>query len=194
MAYKYKKYEESDDVRKAREALDLQLGKKPGDYQSQYKGQLESLYNQVMNRDPFTFDLNGDALYNQYKDELAARGEKYEIVKAINADLQALYAGICGDGEMTSEAVFHVGGDPDELTTPFAGYGKYAAIEGGSLVAGFFAGDKCMLVNKDYKNAVNITVKAEGGLEKLNKATGTWESCDGRFTMAAGDGELIRVI
>jgi hypothetical protein len=51
-----------------------------------------------------------------------------------------------------------------------------------------------MLVNKDYKNAVNITVKAEGGLEKLNKATGAWEACEGRFTMAAGDGELIRVV
>ena len=121
------------------------------------------------------------------------RGEKYEIVKRINADLQALYAGICGEGEMTSEAVFHVGGDPDELTTPFAGYGKYASMEGGNLVAGFFAGDKCMLVNKDFKNAVTVTVTAEGSLQKLNKATGAWESCGGSFTMAAGDGELLRV-
>ena len=87
-----------------------------------------------------------------------------------------------------------MGGDPDELTTPFAGYGKYNAIEGGNLVAGFFAGDKCMLVNKDFKNPVNVTVKAEGTLEKLNTATGAWESCEGSFTMAAGDGELIRVI
>ncbi len=122
------------------------------------------------------------------------RGEKYEIVKHINADLQALYAGICGEGEMTSEAVYHVGGDPDELTTPFTGYGKYASIEGGNLVAGFFAGDKCMLVNKDFKNAVKVTVKAEGVLEKLNKATGAWESCEGSFTLAAGDGELLRVV
>ena len=121
------------------------------------------------------------------------RGEKYEIVKAINADLQALYRGICGQGEMVSEAVFHVGGDPDELTTPFAGYGKYTAIEGGNLVAGFFAGDKCMLVNKDFKDPVTITVKADGKPEKLNKATGTWESCDGTFTVNAGDGELLRI-
>ena len=95
---------------------------------------------------------------------------------------------------MTSEAVYHVGGDPDELTTPFAGYGKYASMEGGNLVAGFFAGDKCMLVNKDFKNAVTVTVKAEGVLEKLNKATGAWESCEGSFTMGAGDGELLRVV
>jgi hypothetical protein len=95
---------------------------------------------------------------------------------------------------MTSEAVFHVGGDPDELTTPFAGYGKYASIEGGSLVAGFFAGDKCMLVNKDYKDPVTVTVTVKGALEKLNKTTGAWESCEGSFAMAAGDGELIRVV
>jgi hypothetical protein len=41
---------------------------------------------------------------------------------------------------------------------------------------------------------VTVTVKAEGGLEKLNKATGAWESCGDSFTMAAGDGELLRVI
>ena len=122
------------------------------------------------------------------------RGEKYEIVKAINADLQALYAGICGEGEMVSEAVYHVGGDPDELTTPFAGYGKYTAIEGGKLVAGFFAEDKCMMVNKDFKNPVTVTVKADGNLQKLNKATGAWESCGDSFTMAAGDGVLVRVV
>ena len=122
------------------------------------------------------------------------RGEKYEIVKAINADLQTLYAGICGDGEMTSEAVFHVGGDRDELTTAFENYGKYTSIEGGSLVAGFFSGDKCMLVNKDYKNPVTVTVKADGALEKLNKATGAWEACGDEISIAAGDGELIRVV
>ena len=122
------------------------------------------------------------------------RGEKYEIVKAINADLQALYNGICGEGDMVSEAVFHVGGDPDVLTKPFAGYGKYPSIEGGSLVAGFFAGDKCMLVNKDFKQEAVITVRAEGKLQRLNKVTGEWEACDGTLTIAAGDGELLRVV
>ena len=42
--------------------------------------------------------------------------------------------------------------------------------------------------------SVTVTVKADGNLQKLNKATGAWEACDGRFTMAAGDGELLRVI
>jgi hypothetical protein len=95
---------------------------------------------------------------------------------------------------MTSEAVFHVGGDPDELTTPFAGYGKYASIEGGSLVAGFFAGDKCMLVNKDCKKPVTVTVKAEGMVEWYDKENGVWDLCDGTLTILPGDGELLRVI
>ncbi|MBQ9151452.1 MAG: hypothetical protein IJX72_04315, partial [Clostridia bacterium] len=116
------------------------------------------------------------------------RGEKYEIVKRINADLQALYAGICGEGEMTSEAVCHVGEEADELAKPFAGHGKYTAIygediEGGRLVAGFFAGDKCMLVNKDFEQAVTVTVQTDGKLEKLNKTTGAWEPCGETITL-----------
>lgn len=134
------------------------------------------------------------------------RGEKYEIVKAINAELQALYAGICGEGEMVSEAVYHVGYERDELTTPFAGHGKYAAIEGGRLVAGFFAGDKCMLVNKDYTAPVTVTVtvagKAEGKLMRLNKSGGVWEpladsdteTVTVTVTIAAGDGELLAIL
>lgn len=122
------------------------------------------------------------------------RGEKYEIVKGINAELQTLYAGICGEGDMTSLAVYHVGEETDELAKPFAGHGKYTAIEGGRLVAGFFADDKCMLVNKDFEQAVTVTVKTNGALQKLNKATGAWETCDGTLILAAGDGELIRVI
>jgi hypothetical protein len=50
-----------------------------------------------------------------------------------------------------------------------------------------------MLVNKDFKNPVTVTVKTEGNLKKLNKTTGTWEPCDGTLTLNAGDGELIRV-
>ena len=121
------------------------------------------------------------------------RGEKYEIVKAINAELQALYAGLCEAGEMISEAVYHVGEETDDLVKPFAGHGKYTALDGGRLVAGFFAGDKYMLVNKDFEQAVTVTVKADGRIEKLNKATGAWEPCDKILTLNAGDGELIRV-
>lgn len=122
------------------------------------------------------------------------RGEKYDVVKGINAELQTLYAGICGEGEMISEAVYHVGGDANELTTPFTGYGKYTSIEGGHLVAGFFAGDRCMLVNKDYRSAVTVTLRTEGRLRRMNKTTGVWEELDTSLTIAPGDGELLWVL
>ena len=69
-------YTPSQNVTAAQQYLQSVASGKPGDYQSQYKGQLESLYNQVMNRDPFKFDLNGDVLYNQYKDQYTQQGKK----------------------------------------------------------------------------------------------------------------------
>lgn len=69
-------YRPSESVNAAQQYLQNVISGKPGDYQSQYKGQLESLYNQVMNRDPFSFDLNGDALYNQYKDQYTQMGQQ----------------------------------------------------------------------------------------------------------------------
>ena len=69
-------YTASDSVNAAQQYLQSVVNGKPGDYQSQYQGQLESLYNQIMNRDPFTFDLNGDMLYNQYKDQYTQLGQQ----------------------------------------------------------------------------------------------------------------------
>ena len=69
-------YTPSESVSAAQQYLNSVIAGKPGDYQSQYKGQLESLYNQVMNRDPFQFDLNGDVLYNQYKDQYMQQGQR----------------------------------------------------------------------------------------------------------------------
>lgn len=69
-------YTPSQNVTAAQQYLQSVVSGKPGDYQSQYKGQLESLYNQIMNRNPFTFDLNGDALYNQYKDQYTQQGKQ----------------------------------------------------------------------------------------------------------------------
>ncbi len=130
------------------------------------------------------------------------RGENYEIVKQLNAEIQTVYSGLTlplpeetdAPAERISEAVFHVGGDPDELTRPFAGYGRVKAIDGGRLVAGFFAGGRFLLVNKDYRTAATVTVTADAPLCHLNKVTGAWEACDGTYTLAPGDGELFAVM
>lgn len=73
--YKYKDYVESDAVRKAQEALNAQLQNKPGAYQSQWQSNLDDLLNRIQNREKFTYDLNGDALYQQYKDQYITQGK-----------------------------------------------------------------------------------------------------------------------
>ena len=74
MAYSYKKYEQSEEVKKAREALFQQESAKPGAYSSQWQSRLESTLDQILNRKEFRYDMNADALYNQYRDRYLRQG------------------------------------------------------------------------------------------------------------------------
>ncbi len=74
MAYSYKKYEQSEEVKKAREALSQQESAKPGAYSSQWQSRLESTLDQILNRKEFRYDMNADALYNQYRDQYLRQG------------------------------------------------------------------------------------------------------------------------
>ena len=42
---------------------------------SAWKGTLEDIYNQIVNREKFSYDLNADALYQQYKDQYTLQGQ-----------------------------------------------------------------------------------------------------------------------
>ena len=44
-------------------------------YKGTYDQQLEDLYQQIVGRDKFSYDINGDALYQQYADQFTKRGE-----------------------------------------------------------------------------------------------------------------------
>lgn len=44
-------------------------------YAGTYDEQVKAMYDQVMNRKPFTYDLNGDALWQQYKDQYTTQGK-----------------------------------------------------------------------------------------------------------------------
>jgi peptidoglycan hydrolase-like protein with peptidoglycan-binding domain len=44
-------------------------------YQSQWQEQLDQLMNSIINREKFSYDLNGDALYQQYKDKYIKQGK-----------------------------------------------------------------------------------------------------------------------
>ena len=75
MAYTYKKYAESEEVKKAQEALAQQESAKPGAYQSQWQSQLAGTLEQILNRKSFQYDMNADALYNQYRDQYIRQGK-----------------------------------------------------------------------------------------------------------------------
>lgn len=69
-------YTPSQSVTAAQDYLNSVVSGKPGAYQNNYKQQLDDLYNQVMNRPKFSYDLNGDMLYQQYKDQYMNLGQQ----------------------------------------------------------------------------------------------------------------------
>ena len=73
--FEYSPYEPSDTVAQAEALLQQQLAQKPGDYQSTWEGQLNDTIAQILNREKFSYDLNGDALYQQYKDQYTTQGK-----------------------------------------------------------------------------------------------------------------------
>ena len=73
--FTYDDYEMGEDATAAKDALDAHNANKPGEYQSQWQNKLDTLMNQIMNRDKFSYDLNGDALYQQYKDKYIQQGK-----------------------------------------------------------------------------------------------------------------------
>lgn len=68
-----KKKKPDDTVQQAQLTLRNQL--RPGGYQSQWQTQLDDTMKRIMNREKFTYDLNGDALYRQYKDQYITGGK-----------------------------------------------------------------------------------------------------------------------
>lgn len=69
-------YTASDAVNQAQAYLDNLLNNKPGDFASNYTQQLNDLYSQIMNRDPFQYNLNEDMLYQQAKDQYMLTGQQ----------------------------------------------------------------------------------------------------------------------
>lgn len=68
-------YAESDAVKQAQTNLNAHLSSKPGAYQSQWQSQLDALMGQIMNRDKFSYNMNEDALAQQYKDKYIQQGK-----------------------------------------------------------------------------------------------------------------------
>ena len=73
--FEYKPYQPSEAVTQAEALLQQQLAQKPGGYQSAWQTQLNDIIQKIQNREKFSYDLNGDMLYQQYKDQYTTQGK-----------------------------------------------------------------------------------------------------------------------
>lgn len=74
-SYEATPYAESETVVQAQAALDAVLAAQPGAYQSKWQSQLDEMINRILNREKFTYDVNEDALYQQYAEQYQRLGK-----------------------------------------------------------------------------------------------------------------------
>ena len=68
-------YTEGQSVTDARKAYEGYQANKPGDWSGGTYGEaLNGIINKILNRDKFTYDMNADSLYQQYKNQYMAQG------------------------------------------------------------------------------------------------------------------------
>lgn len=70
----YMPYDPSGSVAQAQQMLNNALAQKPGAYESSWEGQMQEMLQQILDRKPFEYDVNSDALYQQYKDMYSRQG------------------------------------------------------------------------------------------------------------------------
>jgi peptidoglycan hydrolase-like protein with peptidoglycan-binding domain len=73
--YEYPEYTPSEAVTKAEELLAQLLQNKPSEYKSSWQEKLNEIIEQITNREKFSYDINGDALYQQYKNQYTTQGK-----------------------------------------------------------------------------------------------------------------------
>lgn len=71
MSYEQKKYVENDTVKQFRENMESH-----GAYENKWQPQIDSTMDSILNRKDFQYDVNGDALYQQYKDRYTNLGQQ----------------------------------------------------------------------------------------------------------------------
>lgn len=95
-------YTASAAVQQAQQYLDNLLNNKPGEFASNYTQQLNDIYGQIMNRDPFQYNLNEDMLYQQAKDQYMLTGQQammdtMAMASAMSGGYGSSYASTAGN-------------------------------------------------------------------------------------------------
>ncbi len=73
--FQYKDFSQSDRTSTWEQAMKATQERKPGDMTFSQQEYLDNIIGQIKNQKPFTYDVNGDALYQQYKDQYATQGK-----------------------------------------------------------------------------------------------------------------------
>lgn len=68
-------YYDNDRISSAQDRYDRLDSGRPSAYDSAYRAKIDKLMNQIENRDPFSYDLNSDMLYQQYKEQYMNLGQ-----------------------------------------------------------------------------------------------------------------------
>ena len=71
---KRREYTPTDQVEQARQEAQDSDRQQPGAYVSRWQQQLDAAMEKILNREAFSYQLNGDALYRQYKDQAVQNG------------------------------------------------------------------------------------------------------------------------
>ena len=74
--FTYDPFQYSDVVTQKDAAVQQHLANKPGAYQYAQQAGWDEVMDKIFNREKFTYDLNGDALYQQYKDQYMLQGQQ----------------------------------------------------------------------------------------------------------------------
>lgn len=69
-------YKKSDDVKKAEKKLEGWEKEAPKDYESKYSAEIDGILNDILNREKFSYNLNADPFYEQYKENYTRNGKK----------------------------------------------------------------------------------------------------------------------
>ncbi len=69
-------YTASADVLAAKQALANAESSKPAAYQSNYNDTINSLLDNILNKEKFSYDFNADPIYQQYKDKYTQQGKQ----------------------------------------------------------------------------------------------------------------------
>ena len=69
-------YEKSSDVKNAEKKLSKWEKNAPKDYESKYSAEIDGILNDILNREKFSYSLNADPLYEQYRELYTQNGKK----------------------------------------------------------------------------------------------------------------------